>query len=355
MNSDRYVIGIDGGGTSTVSVIADLRGNILSSGMSGASSLDFMEFEESSKSILSALLTSLKKLKKINRVEVTYIGVSGFNKWTENVKKKKLEKELLKVIDSKKIIFDDDCDLGLASKNIELFSYSQPYVVILSGTGVGCYGINKNGRKISHHGWGYLVGDEGGGYDIGKKALIAVLQSIDKRIEETSLRERFVESKLFSNVKYFNSTAMISQKNISLAQYHRVFGEIEKLIYEKGLKREEVASLAPFVVEEAKKGDHISKRILRESGRELGKTINSVIRWLNMENDFLNIIPVGGVFRAENFILDSLKREVEKLNSNISINIPIFYPVTGAIIGAYNYLDIKIDQTIKDTLISFIK
>ena len=45
----------------------------------------------------------------------------------------------------------------------------QQGVIVISGTGAIVYGINANGDEARASGWGYLLGDEGSGYDIAIK------------------------------------------------------------------------------------------------------------------------------------------------------------------------------------------
>ena len=54
-----------------------------------------------------------------------------------------------------------------------------PQVLIVSGTGSGCYGKASTGRGVKVGGWGHVLGDKGSGYDIGLQALQAVIDAYD--------------------------------------------------------------------------------------------------------------------------------------------------------------------------------
>src|SRR5690606_18783722 len=59
---------------------------------------------------------------------------------------------------------------------LEAGAPGQPGIVIISGTGSICYGRNADGMAARSGGWGYVLGDEGSGYWIGRAALRAVLR-----------------------------------------------------------------------------------------------------------------------------------------------------------------------------------
>ena len=56
-----------------------------------------------------------------------------------------------------------------------------PGIVIVSGTGSIAYGRNDHGEASRAGGWGYVLGDEGSGYWIGRLALRAVVRHADGR------------------------------------------------------------------------------------------------------------------------------------------------------------------------------
>ena len=51
---------------------------------------------------------------------------------------------------------------------------------MVSGTGSGCYGKSLQGRGVKVGGWGHVLGDKGSGYDIGLRALQAVIDAYDQ-------------------------------------------------------------------------------------------------------------------------------------------------------------------------------
>jgi hypothetical protein len=68
-------------------------------------------------------------------------------------------------------------------------SVGQPGVIVIAGTGAVAYGQLADGRSFRSGGWGYLMGDEGSGYDLGIGALRAITQASDGRGTSTCLIE----------------------------------------------------------------------------------------------------------------------------------------------------------------------
>src|SRR5262245_58547912 len=62
-----------------------------------------------------------------------------------------------------------------------------PGIVVVAGTGSIAYGRDTRGRAARAGGWGYVLGDEGSGYWIGRHALQAVMRAADGRAPDTAL------------------------------------------------------------------------------------------------------------------------------------------------------------------------
>src|SRR5687768_2064634 len=54
-----------------------------------------------------------------------------------------------------------------------------PRVLVLSGTGSCCFGRTADGKTVKFGGWGHHLGDKGSGYEIGLRALKAVVYYFD--------------------------------------------------------------------------------------------------------------------------------------------------------------------------------
>src|SRR5947207_11427254 len=67
-----------------------------------------------------------------------------------------------------------------------------PRVLILSGTGSCCFGRASDGRTAKVGGWGHILGDKGSGFEIGLRALKAVVYYYDRDGEWSELGRRIL-------------------------------------------------------------------------------------------------------------------------------------------------------------------
>ncbi|KAA0228410.1 tetratricopeptide repeat protein, partial [bacterium] len=63
-------------------------------------------------------------------------------------------------------------------------------VMVISGTGSIAYGFTPDGRSARAGGYGQWLGDEGSGFTIAHRGLIAVMRAADGREPPTAIRER---------------------------------------------------------------------------------------------------------------------------------------------------------------------
>jgi N-acetylmuramic acid 6-phosphate etherase len=71
---------------------------------------------------------------------------------------------------------------------------SSRQVLVISGTGSGCYGKAPGDRPVKIGGWGHVLGDKGSGYDIGLSALQAVILEFDRSQRWPVLGQRILRA-----------------------------------------------------------------------------------------------------------------------------------------------------------------
>ena len=65
-------------------------------------------------------------------------------------------------------------------------------MLVLSGTGSCCFGRTWNGKTAKVGGWGHILGDKGSGFEIGLRALKAVVYYYDRDGEWSKLGQRIL-------------------------------------------------------------------------------------------------------------------------------------------------------------------
>jgi N-acetylglucosamine kinase-like BadF-type ATPase len=127
-------------------------------------------------------------------------------------------------------------------------------VIVLAGTGALAYGVNAAGETALAGGWGYLLGDEGGGYWLGHEGLQAVLRADDGRGPGTSL-----------------AAALLPALGLPTAR------DLIPWLYHGGTPRTaEIAALAPLVLEAAEDGDSSAASIVTRGAHELARASGAV-------------------------------------------------------------------------------
>lgn len=158
----------------------------------------------------------------------------------------------------------DDADAALAGA-----FRGRPGVVVIAGTGSAAAGRHADGRTARVGGHGFLLGDEGGGYWIGREAVRAALRAADGTGPETAL------------------SAMVE------TAFRRLL-DAEREVHERPTDRQLLARLVPAVALAARGGDAEAGRILAESAGHLVDLAEAVRFRLGP----LPVAGVGGIFRC---------------------------------------------------------
>jgi N-acetylglucosamine kinase-like BadF-type ATPase len=183
----------------------------------------------------------------------------------------------------------------------------EPGLVLIAGTGSICCGKNARGRRACAGGWGPIVGDEGSGSWIARRALQAVARASDGRARETALVEPCLE--------YFNVAAA---EDLSTA------------VYAPSMTNDRIAGFAKSVIEVANDGDAPAQEIMREAAGELAATACAVIRKLRMERDKFQVAYVGGVFAADALVLAPLGELIAQVSPRAYLAPPRLEPALAA-------------------------
>jgi N-acetylglucosamine kinase-like BadF-type ATPase len=151
-----------------------------------------------------------------------------------------------------------------------------PGVCLVAGTGVACLALPADGTPRIVGGHGYLLGDEGGGFWIGRRGLGAVLRAGDRLGPATVLKER-AEAR---------------------------FGRLDDLhvrLHEGDRPVDSIARFAPDVVEAAG-DDVVASGIVDEAARELLLLAAAGASWASIGGGPVPV-AVGGRLLASGTVL----------------------------------------------------
>lgn len=92
----------------------------------------------------------------------------------------------------------------------------------------------------------------------------------------------------------------------------------------------QIAQLAKIVVATADEGDETAIEIIKDAAHELARAIKAVIEQLAMQDEEFRIGYVGGVFGADELILQPLREEIAAFAPHAFITPPLEKPAVGA-------------------------
>src|SRR3954465_5351429 len=166
-----HVLGIEAGGTKTVCQLADCHGAVLAEARRGGANLQAAGELEVEKVLHEVMEEALADNDVIpGAICLCSAGV-------DRPDDARIVRAIMKRIGYKaKCLVVNDALIAL-----EAGAPGQPGVVVIAGTGSISYGRNERNHAARAGGWGYVLGDEGSGYWIGRAALRAVLREADRR------------------------------------------------------------------------------------------------------------------------------------------------------------------------------
>jgi len=261
---NELILGVDGGGSKTVALLAGANGQVIGRGQSGSANYLSVGRTAAQAAVIEAIKAAYQNAGlPFQPAEALCLGMAGVNlaedpDWARHWA---LSEKL-----SRRVIVTDDLELTLVAGTPQGWG-----IGVISGTGAVVTAKTADGRKGRAGGWGYILGDEGSGYAIGMDALRAVTRAADLNAPPTLLTDLIL-------------------KEWGLAAVEDLF----KRLYIDGGSRREIACLSRQVAEAAAGGDAVAREILAETGEALGRLVTAVVRQLKFEQD----IPcslVGGV------------------------------------------------------------
>jgi N-acetylglucosamine kinase-like BadF-type ATPase len=293
-----YVLGIDAGGTKTVCYLADSTGTIVGEGRSSGANLQAQGELEVEK-VLHGIIEQAIGDRAIVPAAVC-VGIAGVDRAEDD----RIVRGMMRRLGfrTRTLIVNDALIALVAGVGDE------PGVVIIAGTGSIAYGVNRDGFAARAGGWGYVLGDEGSGFWIGREALVAVVRAADGRGSRTRLTQLVLE-------------------HFTLEEVNGLVREI----YDQGLHRKAVAALGPLVDRARSEGDVVAGEILRRASEELTRAASSVIERLHMRGETFHTVLSGGIFRAIPWLADDVRTRMAEVAPRAIVNPLATEPARGAL------------------------
>lgn len=299
----EYVIGVDGGGSKTVAILADISGQIAAKSKTGSSHPRHLGAARAIANTAQVIGKVLKKAGRSPRILATFLGLPAmeeeFKYKKEIIRNELLRQKNISPIFKGEVIINSDQLAGFRAGTDK-----KDGVMLNGASGAVAHGW-RGGKEVKVSGWGYLT-EEGSSFWIGQKGLQAVWDDLDERGPKTRLTKLFFKKFGIKNK----------------------IGLMEKVY--SGNTPEAVAQLSYWVNEAAKKGDNVSKGILAEAGEELALSAETVIKRLNFESEKFPLVLVGSLFNSE-IISEAARKEIRKFSPKAEFIRPKVEPAIGAV------------------------
>ena len=302
-----FVAGVDGGGSKTRVILADMNGNTLAD-VTGAGSAMRPGGGDHSSGIIAELVRQGVNEAGINagRPRTIVAGVAGVGRAAEN-RALTVALEDLEIADD--VIVQGDGEIALT----DAFG-TGPGIILISGTGSIAYGRSPNRVLARCGGWGPAFGDEGSGAWIGRKALAIVASAADGREPQTAL-----------------TGAVLTAAQVNEPQ--------ELIPWGIAATPRELAALAPVVFNVASAGDVRANSLVGLAVEELVLHIRALA--LKLFGDERAAIPVafsGGLLHKGSFIRKKLEQRIKSAVPGAQVRPAEIIAARGAVKAALMHL-----------------
>src|SRR5215469_7118694 len=257
-----YYLGLDGGGTKTDCVLVDHSGKVLARSTAGPSNPIRAGYAKAWFTLSDAADVVLAHQHiKASDIDGVYAGIGGAGR---DVVARRIATFLENAFPESAVTVTTDLAITLQAAVGD-----KEGVVVIIGTGSAAYGRDSHGVTVRAGGRGPWFSDEGSAFDVGRRALAAVVRAEEGRGPETELTERVL-------------------KWLGCTEWNRVLDWVVK-------NPDDVfPRVFPLVGELGDKGDPVCRTILSNAAKSLCELVTSVLTRLNLTDHEIPIAKAGG-------------------------------------------------------------
>ncbi len=265
------LIGVDGGGSKTLALVATLEGQVVGRGMAGPSNYHAVGLEAATTALETAIRSALEDAgqEACAPTGALCLGLAGMGRPEDCAA---FEGWVTERFPNTPVRMVTDAQLVLAAGTPKGWG-----IALISGTGSLAYGETPDGHNARAGGWGYLLGDEGSGYAIGLAALRAVARAADGRGPQTALTSSVLAHWKLSQPQNLVQYVYASQRDIGRAEIAALAPLVEAAV--------EASILEASILE-----DVCARAIIRQAGQELALALKAVAQQLGFAG-FTGAIP----------------------------------------------------------------
>jgi N-acetylglucosamine kinase-like BadF-type ATPase len=297
MTPRTLVLGVDAGGTHTAVALAGSDAKVLAQAQGPGSALKPGGAEESAVIILETARRAAADAKVSLPAERAVVGAAGAGREPEQAE---LAAALVAAGVARHVRVMGDAELAVSAA----FS-GGPGILINAGTGSCAFARDPSGTPRRSGGYGWQLGDDGGGYWMGRRALAAAGRAQDGIGDRTTLPSRIIGAlglQGFDDLIRWAATATPAQ----------------------------VAALAPHVLNAARDGEAAAQSLVREAAGELVELVLVLVRHFPGAAP-LPVAVTGGLLRASSPLFDGFRSALGERLPRATLVATTVEPAVGAV------------------------
>ncbi len=316
----RCVLGVDGGNTKTLALVAALDGTILGMGRAGCGDIYNAPATPESPDAASAAIANIEQAVmsalRMAQAQPSDVLVGVFNMagadWPEDFA---LLRDAMEARGfGQRIVVQNDA-LGVLHAGIS----SGVGVSLICGSGAAIGARAPDGRTWHTSHW---QDDVQGSHQLAQKTLAAVYRSELGIEPPTTLTARVLE--------FFHLDSVEALLHLFTSR-------------ERGTP-DSIGRLTPILLDEAEAGDEVARRIVQEHGRALGEYVLAAARRVGLEGAF-PLVLAGGVFHHPSSLLaDAVLERIQQVLPSVYAMRCRFEPVIGVLLAALEGAGVVADE-----------
>ncbi len=325
----QYVLGVDGGNTKTIALVAALDGAILGAGRGGCGDIynapiEGTSWPDSEAAAIANIEYAIETALQAAQVKAADLVTAVFNMagadWPEDFA---LLETAMKVrgYGREQMVQNDAMGVLHAAMADNIG------VSVICGTGGATGARGPDGRTWHSSMWQDQVQ---GSHGLSRKAFDAVIRSELGIEQPTMLKQRFLD--------YFGLDSVEEM-------LHLFTGRVQR-------PAKQLAGMTRFLLDEADAGDVVARQIVQEHGWALGNYAVVAARFVGLEGTPFSLVLAGGVLRHPSTLLaDTIVERVQLTSPEVRPTRSRFEPIIGVLFSALEAAGKNIDEALLERLV----
>lgn len=280
------VLGLDVGGTTSRALVADLSGRVLGSGRAGGGNPNAHPPERAVEQVARAARTALSGIDPA-RVRSGVLGMAGTSKLSDPAVAGRFDQAWNALGLDCPVRVVSDCEVAFAAGTA-----APEGSVLVAGTGAVAGRITGHRLTATSGGYGWLLGDEGSGFWLGREAVRAALRSLERGDGTTGVLVDAVFRRLLPSVSVRVEAAELVRKRLIAA-----VGDTAPI---------RLSELAVLVTDSARAGDDTAADIVLRAGSLLADTVEAT----RAPGETTPIVLAGGLLTGDSPVGSAVREEL---------------------------------------------